>query len=96
MDLEALTLIKATAAAVPLPFPPSLDTAWAHWKEVTNWQLCSSPFPPLFHSGGMRGLETIGSGTEGYLSKAGDICMPPNALDPPISVGGPAAGPNYG
>lgn len=77
--LEAQSLIKTTA---PLPFPPSLDTAWADGKDATKWQLCSAPLPPLLQSGGMRGLQRTGSGTEGYLTKAGDICMPPNASDP--------------
>lgn len=36
-------------------------------------------------SGGMRGLDSSGSGTEGHLSKAGDICMP-LLQKPPITV----------
>ncbi|KAK5874675.1 hypothetical protein PBY51_019602 [Eleginops maclovinus] len=77
MGLEARPLIKAAAAAEPPPLPHSLGTAGAHGKEA-HQQLCS-PHLPLLRSGGMRGLERTGSGTEGYLSKAGDICMPPNA-----------------
>lgn len=93
MDLEAQPLIKAKAAAVPPALPPSLDTAWAQGMEGTNSQLqLGAPLPPLLQSGGMKGLERTGSGTEGYLSKAGDICMPSNASDPPISIGGPAVG----
>ncbi|CAB1444155.1 unnamed protein product [Pleuronectes platessa] len=84
-----------TPPTLPLASPQPVPTG--RRQETSS---CSPPLPPLLQSGGMRGLERTGSGTEGYRSKAGDICMPPNASEPPISIGGPAAGcktkPRYG